>query len=81
MPWLYFTFGRINKLCVLIPNYFNVIICIDGYSEFYKIKNKWYRTNSKYSKILTFENYVKKYCVFIKGFEYPVYNYEKYNIV
>jgi len=70
-----------DKFRIIIPDYFNVIICIDGYSEFYKFKNKWYRTNYKYFKLLTFENYVKKYCNFIKDFEYPVYNYEKYNIV
>ena len=84
MPWFYFPFGtnkNMNKYRILVPDYFNAIICIDGYSEFYKFKNKWFRTNYRYCKLLTFEYYVKTYCMFIKGYEFPIYVYEKFNIV
>ena len=84
MPWFYFPFEmnkNMNKYRILIPDYFNVITCIDGYSEFYKFKNKWFRSNYTYRKLLTFEYYVNTYCRFIKGYEFPVYVYEKFNIV
>lgn len=81
MVWFYCPFNLNKDLRIIIPEYFNVIICIDGYTEFYKIKNKWYTTSSRILKKLSFENYVKRYCINVEGVEFPVYNYEKYNIV
>jgi hypothetical protein len=85
MYWVYFPFGlkeNVLQYRILIPAYYNVVICINGYSEFFKINNKWYRTNLfPYKKLLTYENYIQKYCKFIKGIPIPVYCYEKFNIV